>query len=103
MVCAQRSDIIVLNAHTWHAGCPNRSLRTDKPAIHAFFSRRDKPQQQHQQRLIPAAVRARLNPVVRWVCALDDAENERVMAEARAAGTPTSGLLPPARPAGSRL
>eukprot|EP01047_Picozoa_sp_COSAG01_P011418 COSAG01_NODE_499_length_16240_cov_43.337092_10_plen_132_part_00 len=79
---ARRGDLIVINAHVWHAGCANRSEQP-KPALHLFFCRRDKPQQQHQRRLIPAQVKHRMGPALRWVCALDDAENEAAMAQAR--------------------
>ena len=42
---------IVVNAHLWHAGTANL---TDKPrtALHGFYCRRDKPQQQYQKNLI---------------------------------------------------
>ena len=75
-----------------HAGCANHSSHP-KPSVHVFFSRRDKPQQQHQQQLISTSQRQLLSPVARWVCALDDDENERVMAEALAKGTPVSGAI----------
>ena len=58
------------------------------------MARRDKPQQQHQQKLIGTAARGAMGAVARWVCALDDEENERVMAVAAQAGTPVSGAMP---------
>jgi hypothetical protein len=38
---------IVYNAHLWHGGTANRSP-APRRALHAFFARRDKPQQQYQ-------------------------------------------------------
>ena len=67
--------IVVMNAHLWHGGTANR---TDKPrlAMHAFYCRRDKPQQQYQKRLLRPEVQAVLSPALRDLLALDDSEND---------------------------
>jgi len=76
-------SVVVINAHTWHGGIANRSnaLRT---AVHAFYCRRDKPQQQYQKRLLRPEVQERLSPELRWLLALDDPLNDRLCAEAGA-------------------
>ena len=69
--------VIVMNAHLWHGGLENR---TDHPrtAMHAFYCRRDKPQQQYQQQLLSTDVQATLSPALREILALDDPENDRL-------------------------
>ncbi|HET6884034.1 MAG TPA: phytanoyl-CoA dioxygenase family protein, partial [Pirellulales bacterium] len=68
-------SVIVMNAHLWHGGLGNG---TDRPrtAVHAFYCRRDKPQQQHQKRLLDAELQAALSPDLRELLALDDASND---------------------------
>jgi hypothetical protein len=74
-------SVVVLNAHAWHAGTVNR---TDRPrtALHAFYCRRDKPQQQYQKRLLSPLVQESLSPALRDLLALDDPMNDRLSAEA---------------------
>jgi ectoine hydroxylase-related dioxygenase (phytanoyl-CoA dioxygenase family) len=64
-----------MNAHLWHGGTANR---TDAPrlAMHAFYCRSDKPQQQYQKRLLRPEVQAALPPDVRALLAIDDPEND---------------------------
>jgi ectoine hydroxylase-related dioxygenase (phytanoyl-CoA dioxygenase family) len=73
-------SVVVLNAHAWHAGTANR---TDRPrtALHAFYCRRDKPQQQYQKRLLSPQVQESLSPALRDLLALDDPMNDRLSAE----------------------
>lgn len=66
---------IVYNAHLWHGGTANRTS-APRRALHVFFARRDKPQQQYQKRLLDPAVQQSLGPELRWLLALDDAEND---------------------------
>jgi ectoine hydroxylase-related dioxygenase (phytanoyl-CoA dioxygenase family) len=77
LVTGPRGVLIVLNAHLWHAGTANL---TDKPrtALHGFYCRRDKPQQQYQKKLIGLDLQRSLNPTLRQLLALDDAENDRL-------------------------
>ena len=44
-------SVAVMNAHLWHGGTANRSSRP-RLAMHAFYCRRDKPQQQYQKQLL---------------------------------------------------
>ena len=61
-----------------------RFVMVDRPrtALHAFFSRRDKPQQQYQKRLIDKDLQATFSPELREVLALDDPLNDDVTANA---------------------
>jgi ectoine hydroxylase-related dioxygenase (phytanoyl-CoA dioxygenase family) len=79
LVLGPAGSIAVMNAHTWHGGTANR---TDRPrlAMHAFYCRRDKPQQQYQKRLLDAGVQAGLTPELRALLALDDPLNDELSA-----------------------
>jgi len=72
-------SIAIMNAHMWHGGTANR---TSKPrlALHAFYCRRDKPQQQYQKALLKPDVLAQLSPEVRRLLALDDPLNDALSA-----------------------
>ena len=48
--------------------------------MHAFFCRRDKPQQQYQKGLLRPEVQAALTPDVRSILALDDPLNDEMSA-----------------------
>jgi len=76
-VTAKAGDVIVMNAHLWHAGTENK---TDNPrtALHAFYCRRDKPQQQYQKGLLDETVKRSLNPTLRELLALDDPQNDKI-------------------------
>jgi ectoine hydroxylase-related dioxygenase (phytanoyl-CoA dioxygenase family) len=74
-------SIAVMNAHLWHGGTANRTARP-RLAMHAFYCRRDKPQQQYQKRLLRPEVQAALSPQQREVLALDDPLNDEVSAGA---------------------
>jgi ectoine hydroxylase-related dioxygenase (phytanoyl-CoA dioxygenase family) len=69
-----------MNTHLWHGGTANR---TDKPrrALHSFYCRRDKPQQQYQKKLLRTEVQNRLSPELRWLLALDDPLNDELCAQ----------------------
>ena len=70
-------SIAVMNSHLWHGGTANRTARP-RLAMHAFYCRRNKPQQQYQKALVSPAVQATLSPPVRALLALDDPENDRL-------------------------
>ncbi|MFT5524251.1 MAG: ectoine hydroxylase-related dioxygenase (phytanoyl-CoA dioxygenase family) [Pirellulaceae bacterium] len=76
-VTAKRGSVLILNAHTWHGGTANKTNQPRR-AIHAFYCRRDKPQQQYQKRMLAADVQQRLSNELREILALDDAENDRL-------------------------
>jgi ectoine hydroxylase-related dioxygenase (phytanoyl-CoA dioxygenase family) len=75
MLTGKAGTVAVMNAHMWHGGTANR---TSKPrlAMHAFYCRRDKPQQQYQKKLLRPDVQAALSPDVRDILALDDPLND---------------------------
>jgi hypothetical protein len=77
LVTGAAGTVVVMNAHCWHGGTANRTER-DRRALHAFYCRQDKPQQQHQKVLIPEAIQATFTRELRRVLALDDPENDRL-------------------------
>lgn len=80
--------VVVMNAHLWHGGTANR---TDRPrcAMHGFYARSDKPQQQYQKRLLRPEVQEGLPPGLRRLLALDDPLNDELSANVAR----TSGFL----------
>ena len=79
LLAGPAGTVVVMNAHLWHGGLPNR---TDRPrtALHAFYCRRDKPQQQYQKKLLRPEVQASLSLELRGLLALDDPFNDSVSA-----------------------
>ena len=75
LLLGKAGGIAIMNAHLWHGGTANR---TDAPrlAMHSFYCRSDKPQQQYQKRLLRPEVQAALRPDVRALLAIDDPEND---------------------------
>jgi hypothetical protein len=88
LLTGKAGDVMVMNAHVWHGGTANRTA-APRTALHAFYCRRDKPQQQYQKQMVREGVQASLSPELRWLLALDDAENDRLSA----AVTVRSGFL----------
>jgi ectoine hydroxylase-related dioxygenase (phytanoyl-CoA dioxygenase family) len=80
LITAPAGTIVIMNAHCWHGGTANR---TDRPrrALHSFFCRWDKPQQQWQKKLLRPETQERLNPQLRALLALDDEENDRLSSQ----------------------
>jgi ectoine hydroxylase-related dioxygenase (phytanoyl-CoA dioxygenase family) len=94
LITAPAGSIVVMNAHTWHGGVDNRT-QGHRTALHAFYCRRDKPQQQYQKKLLRPEVQASLPPELRDLLALDDPLND----ELSTYSAPRSGFLPaPERP-----
>jgi len=79
MLTGKAGTIAVMNAHLWHGGTANR---TSKPrlAMHGFYCRRDKPQQQYQKKLLRPDIQASLTAEVREILALDDPLNDELSA-----------------------
>ena len=79
LLTGKAGTVAVMNAHLWHGGTANR---TSKPrlAMHAFYCRRDKPQQQYQKQLLRPEVQASLTPELRDILALDDPLNDQLSA-----------------------
>ena len=85
LVTGRAGDLVVMNSHLWHGGTANR---TDRPrlALHAFYCRWDKPQQQYQKALLRAETQAALSPAARLILALDDPANDAMSTEAGRSG-----------------
>lgn len=85
LVTGRAGDVVVMNAHLWHGGTANR---TDgrRLALHAFYCRADKPQQQHQKALLRPETQARLGPEARALLALDDPANDAMSAAGGVSG-----------------
>jgi ectoine hydroxylase-related dioxygenase (phytanoyl-CoA dioxygenase family) len=79
LLTGRAGSIAVMNAHVWHGGTANRTARP-RLAMHGFFCRRDKPQQQYQKALLRPEVQASLSPELRWLLALDDPLNDELSA-----------------------
>jgi ectoine hydroxylase-related dioxygenase (phytanoyl-CoA dioxygenase family) len=79
LLIGKAGSIAVMNAHLWHGGTANRTA-APRLAMHAFYCRRDKPQQQYQKQLLDADVQAGLSPTLRDLLALDDPHNDAVSA-----------------------
>jgi ectoine hydroxylase-related dioxygenase (phytanoyl-CoA dioxygenase family) len=79
LLLAKAGSIAIMNAHMWHGGTANRTS-APRLAMHAFYCRRDKPQQQYQKRLLRPEVQASLSPDLRAILALDDPLNDEISA-----------------------
>jgi ectoine hydroxylase-related dioxygenase (phytanoyl-CoA dioxygenase family) len=88
LVTGEAGTVVIMNAHMWHGGTANRTERCRR-ALHAFYTRGDKPQQQYQKALLRPETVAALTPSQRRVLALDDPENDRLSS----ATTRMSGFL----------
>ena len=86
LLSAPAGSVVVMNTHAWHGGTGNRT-GGHRRALHAFYCRFDKPQQQYQKRLLRPETQAQLTPEVRRLLALDDPLNDELSAaEQRASG-----------------
>ncbi len=88
LVTGKAGTVVIMNAHMWHGGTANRTDR-HRRALHAFYTRDDKPQQQYQKGMLRPETVAALTPMQRRVLAIDDAENDRLST----ATTRMSGFL----------
>ena len=77
LLTGRAGTVVVMNAHMWHGATANRT-GGKRRAMHAFYTRRDKPQQQYQKKLLSATVQARLSPDLRKLLALDDPLNDEL-------------------------
>ncbi|HEX4592875.1 MAG TPA: phytanoyl-CoA dioxygenase family protein [Bryobacteraceae bacterium] len=77
LITGQAGTVVVMNAHMWHGGTANRTAKP-RCAMHAFYARWDKPQQQYQKHLLRPEVQARLSPSLRKLLALDDHLNDEL-------------------------
>ena len=88
LVLGKAGDVVVMNAHMWHGGTANRTA-APRRALHVYYTRWDKPQQQWQKRWLSAEVQGRLSPEARRVLALDDPLNDELCAT----GSGKSGFM----------
>jgi len=77
LLTGRAGSVVIYNAHLWHGGTANRTNQP-RTALHAFFVRRDKPQQQYQKQLIDPLIQESLSPNLRWLLALDDPLNDEL-------------------------
>ena len=88
LVTGKAGTVVVMNAHMWHGGTANLTA-APRRAMHVYYTRWDKPQQQYQKALLNAEVQARLGPEARRILALDDLLND----ELSATGSGVSGFM----------
>ncbi len=88
LVLGQAGTVVVMNTHAWHGGTANRT-GMPRRALHAFYTRGDKPQQQYQKALLRPETQARLSPELRRILALDDPRNDELSSKT----TGMSGFL----------
>ena len=81
LITGSAGTVVVMNAHVWHGGTANQT-GGHRRALHGFYCRSDKPQQQYQKHLIPTDMQAQFSPELRKVLALDDAQNDQLSASA---------------------
>ncbi len=82
LITGKAGTVAVMNAHLWHGGLGNHT-DCSRTALHAFYCRRDKPQQQYQKKLLSDATQAQLSGELRELLALDDAENDALSGQPR--------------------
>jgi ectoine hydroxylase-related dioxygenase (phytanoyl-CoA dioxygenase family) len=87
-VTGKAGTVVIMNAHMWHGGTDNHTSMPRR-AMHIYYTRGDKPQQQYQKKLLSAEVQAQLTPAARSILALDDLLNDDVSAM----GAGVSGFL----------
>ena len=85
LVTGRAGDLVVMNSHLWHGGTANRTDRR-RLALHAFYCRGDKPQQQYQKALLRPETVATLSAAARAMLALDDPANDALSAEGGRSG-----------------
>jgi hypothetical protein len=88
LITGKAGMVVVMNSHMWHGGTANRTA-APRRAMHVYYTRRDKPQQQYQKALLSPEVQARLSPEARRMLALDDPLND----ELSATGSGASGFM----------
>ncbi len=79
LLTGRAGGVVVMNSHLWHGGTANRT-GAPRLAMHGFYCRRDKPQQQYQKQLLRPEVQAALTPELRDLLALDDPLNDELSA-----------------------
>lgn len=80
LLTGRAGTVVVMNAHMWHGGTANRTA-APRRAMHVYFTRWDKPQQQYQKRLLRPETQSRLTPGARRLLALDDPLNDELSSQ----------------------
>ncbi len=82
LITGAAGQVVVMNAHLWHGGLGNRTARP-RTALHAFYCRHDKPQQQYQKALLRPEIQSTLPTNLRQLLALDDPLNDELSGRPR--------------------
>jgi ectoine hydroxylase-related dioxygenase (phytanoyl-CoA dioxygenase family) len=82
LITGKAGTVIVMNAHLWHGGLGNHTASA-RTALHAFYCRRDKPQQQYQKALLRPETQSKLPTDLRDLLALDDPLNDELSSQPR--------------------
>lgn len=69
LLTASAGTVVVFNAHVWHGGTLNRTA-APRRALHAYFCRRDQPQQLDQRAYLRPETRERLTPAEQYILAV---------------------------------
>lgn len=77
LLLEKAGTVVVMNTHIWHGATANRTAQ-HRRALHSFYCRSDKPQQQYQKQLLSPAVQQRLSSALRKLLALDDPLNDEL-------------------------
>jgi hypothetical protein len=77
LVTGKAGDVVIMNAHMWHGGTANRTAHPRR-AMHVYYTRWDKPQQQWQKKWLSEDVQTALPAEARRILALDDAQNDEL-------------------------
>lgn len=77
LLTGEAGTVVIMNSHVWHGAAANRTERP-RIAMHAFYTRWDKPQQQYQKQLIRLQVQSQFSAELRLLLALDDPLNDRL-------------------------
>ncbi len=88
LVLGPAGSVVVMNTHAWHGGTANLTS-CHRRALHIFYCRNDKPQQQYQKKLLRPETLSHLTPELRRILALDDPLNDQLSSVASGA----SGFL----------
>ena len=80
LLTGRAGTAVVMNAHMWHGGTANRTA-AHRRAMHVYYTRWDKPQQQYQKRLLRTEVQSRLSASARRLLALDDPLNDELSSQ----------------------
>ena len=80
LLLEKAGTVVVMNTHMWHGATANRTAN-HRRALHSFYCRADKPQQQYQKQLLSSEVQQRLSPALRKLLALDDSLNDELSSQ----------------------